>query len=51
MDTKPVNYLTPDDLLRFAVWECDNGGEALPGRDETWAVPVPDLHVTSLSNG
>lgn len=50
MDAKPVNDLTPDDLARFPVWEYDNGGESLPGRDETWVVPVPDLPVTSLAN-
>ena len=50
MDAKPVTALTPDDLSRFPVWEYDNGGEPLPGRDETWVVPVPQLPVTSLSN-
>jgi hypothetical protein len=50
VDAKPVNALTPDDLARFPVWEYDNGGQSLPGRDETWVVPVPELPVTSLSN-
>jgi hypothetical protein len=48
MDAKPVADLTPDDLARFPVWEFDTGGESVPGRDETWGVPVPQLPVTSL---
>jgi hypothetical protein len=49
MDAKPVAALTPEDLARFPVWEFDTGGEPLPGRDETWVVPVPALPVASLS--
>ena len=49
MKPKPVTDLTADDLARFPVWEYDIGGESLPGRDETWVVPVPDLPVSSLS--
>jgi hypothetical protein len=50
MSAKPVTDLTVEDLARFPVWEYDLGGETLPGRDETWVVPVPDLPVDSLSN-
>jgi hypothetical protein len=49
MDAKPVDDLTPDDFARFPVWEFDTDGESLPGRDETWVVPVADLPVASLS--
>jgi hypothetical protein len=49
MGAKPVTALTPDDLARFPVWEYDNGGEAVPGRDETWVLPVTALPVSSLS--
>jgi hypothetical protein len=31
------------------VWEYDLGAENVPGRDETWVVPVTELPVTSLS--
>jgi hypothetical protein len=50
MDDKPVADLTPDDLAQFPVWEYDVCRESLPGRDETWVVPVRDLPVASLSN-
>ena len=50
MKAKSVAYLTPNDLAQFPVWEYDNGGESLPGQDETWVVPVLELPVASLSN-
>lgn len=50
MDAKAVTALTPDDLSRFPVWEYDTGRESLPGRNETWVVPVLSLPVTSLSS-
>jgi hypothetical protein len=50
MDAKPVTDLTPDDLARFPVWEYDTDAESLPGRDESWVVPVPGLPVGSLSD-
>jgi hypothetical protein len=50
MDAKPVTDLTADDLACFPVWEYDTGAESLPGRDESWVVPVLDLPVDSLSN-
>jgi hypothetical protein len=49
MGAKPVANLTPGDLVRFPVWEYDNDNETLPGRDETWVVPVTNLPVSSLS--
>lgn len=49
MDAKSIAELMPEDLARFHVWEFDTGGESLPGRDEAWIVPVPDLPVASLS--
>jgi hypothetical protein len=50
MKAKPVVDLTPKDLTRHPVWEYDLGHEYLPGRDETWVVPVKALPVTDLSN-
>jgi hypothetical protein len=50
MKAKPVAALTPEDLARHPVWEYDIGNESLPGRDETWMVPVKALPVTDLSN-
>ncbi len=50
MDAKPVTALTADDLARFQVWEYDTGSDSLPGRNETWVVPVPELPIASLSN-
>jgi hypothetical protein len=50
MSGKPVSDLTAEDLARCPVWEFDNDNEALPGRDETWVVPVADLPITSLAN-
>lgn len=50
MKAKPVSALTPKDLARFPVWEYDTGHETLPGRDETWVVPVRLLPVEDLSN-
>jgi hypothetical protein len=50
MSAKPVANLTAEDLARFPVWEYNLDGETLPGRDETWVVPVHDLPVASLSN-
>lgn len=49
MNAKPVTALTADDIVRFPVWEFDTGREALPGRDETWVVPVTGLPVASLA--
>jgi hypothetical protein len=50
MKAKPVAALSPKDLARHPVWEYDIGHETLPGRDETWVVPVKALPVTDLSN-
>jgi hypothetical protein len=50
MKAKPVAALTAKDLARYPVWEYDIGHETLPGRDETWVVPVKSLPVTDLSN-
>jgi hypothetical protein len=50
MKAKPVAALTPNDLARHPVWEYDIGHETLPGRDETWVVPVKALPVTDLTN-
>jgi hypothetical protein len=47
---KPVNELTPSDLVAFPVWEYANDEEELPGRDETWVRPVQSLPVSDLSN-
>ena len=30
------------------MWQFDLGAESVPGRDETWVVPVRELPVTSL---
>jgi len=50
MKAKPIAALTPKDLAGHPVWEYDLGHETIPGRDETWVVPVKALPVADLSN-
>ncbi len=45
---KPCDKLTPDDLKKFPVWTLDLANEGVPGRDETWMVPVRQIPVASL---
>lgn len=47
---KPCDKITPEDLAKHPVWTFDLKNEALPGRDETWMVPVTKLPVSSLNN-
>jgi hypothetical protein len=37
---KPIDRLTPEDLLVFPIWEFANDEEEGEGRDETWVRPV-----------
>jgi hypothetical protein len=45
-----VDRLKPSDLTEHPVWEFDLAGETLPGRDETWVLPVDRLPVKDLAN-
>ena len=47
-EAKPTHKITPSDLERYPVWVFDLANEGLPGRDETWMVPVENLPVSSL---
>jgi hypothetical protein len=48
--SKPVHTLTPDDFVKFPVWEYDLDAETSEGRDETWVRPVRRYPVTYLDN-
>lgn len=37
---KPVNKLTPEDLVTFPIWEFASDEEGVEGQDETWVRPV-----------
>jgi hypothetical protein len=37
---KPIDRLSPDDLLVFPIWEFAIDEEGIEGRDETWVRPV-----------
>lgn len=50
MSPRPIADLTLADFAQYPVWEFDLKSESLPGRDETWVLPVLDLPVHSLSN-
>jgi hypothetical protein len=47
---KPSCELTASDWEKHPVWSFDLANETLPGRDETWMIPVRDLPVVSLDN-
>ena len=42
---KPIDQLTPDDLLAFPIWEFVSDEEEVEGQDETWVRPLVDTVV------
>ena len=48
-EAKCVEHVTPEEWRRFPVREFDVANESLPGRDESWVVPVTRYRVWDLT--